>query len=140
MWIVIIIVVVACCAIAAAAAGKDEEEKKQTEAARPDAFIRLFSEEFPEFGNNLTFAKSEAAISAWEKTTKKYAYQRHLKLFDQTTLKDGTGGDKARRLAATETAKHISAEFLSFCEINVHQSYDGLSRAIKSSVTLAAKK
>jgi hypothetical protein len=142
MWILGVIAVIICCIIAAAMSdAQDAENKKsanQMAAKRPDAFIRLFSEEFPDFASQMTFSRSEAALRAWDAAVRSNDYTKHLMFFDKTKFKNAAAMREAARYVNRNVAAQISREFAEHAEQDPEATYLALRRAITSSLTLAA--
>lgn len=140
MWFWIIGAIVVCCVIAAFAQASEDEEKKKVAAKRPDAFIRLFSEEFPDFSGNITFAKAEAAIKAWDEAIASNHFTKHLKIFDKTKFKNDHAAKQAMNHVIHSVAQQISPEFTSYVMNKpLDESYASMRRAMDSSVTLAGQ-
>ncbi|NIZ59848.1 hypothetical protein DL239_02530 [Sedimentitalea sp. CY04] len=138
MWIWIIGAVVVCCIIAGVAQASEDDEKKKLAAKRPDAFVRLFSEEFPDFSGNITFAKAEAAIKKWDEAIVSYDFTKHQKLFDKTKFKNVDSANQAMSYLINCVAKEISIEFVEYIQKNsMEASYAAMRRAMDSSLTLA---
>lgn len=140
MWFWIIGAVIVCCIIAAVAQASEDEDKKKVAAKRPDAFIRLFSEEFPDFSGSITFAKAEAAIKAWDAAIASNSFTKHLRIFDNTKFKNDHAAKEAMDHVIHSVAQQISPEFVSYI-LNkpLSESYASMRRAIDSSVTLAGQ-
>lgn len=145
MWILIIIAVVICCIIAGISQSSEDAAEaesiriaNQIAAKRPDAFIRLFQEEFPNYAGTITFSKAEAAIREWERAADSKEYKRHLKMFNKGKFKNAHAAKTAMSYIVRCTASEISPEFLIYVDENpLEDSYMGIRRAIHSSNTLA---
>lgn len=140
MWIWIIGAAIVCCVVAAFAQAEEDEEKKKVAARRPDALIRLFSEEFPDFSGAVTFSKAEAAIKAWDTAIASYNYKKHLKIFDKKKFKNDNAAKQAMSHVTQSVAQEISPEFVSYLSNRpVDEAYASMRRAMDSSVTLAGQ-
>lgn len=146
IWFVIIAIVVICCIVAAfnesneeAAKAIEAQNDKQIAAKRPDAFIRLFSEEFPDFAGQLTFSKSEEIIQCWERISVSSDFRKHFKLFSKDEFKSPSNEQTAMRYIMLNVANNVSSDFEEYVNDNLKGSYAAMRRAINSSKTLAAQ-
>ncbi len=163
MWFWIITAAVICCVIGAIVENEEKKEAqaeqakiaqaeqakiaqaeqakitqdKKVSAKLPDAFIRLFSEEFPDFQNQITYSRAEAAIATWNNSVAADDYTRHLKFFNNNEFKNDVAHREAATYVVTNVAREISPELLEYAKNNPEQSYATLRRVIISSFTLA---
>ncbi|MEM7215182.1 MAG: hypothetical protein AAF423_06530 [Pseudomonadota bacterium] len=147
MWILIIVAIVICCIVAGiaqssedAATEQRDQNIRQIAAKRPDAFIRLFQEEFPDFAEDITFSKAESAIEEWNRALESNDYKQHLSFFNKSQFKDADAAQKARRFLMGNVANEISSEFLEHVLENpIEDSFNAMHRIIRSSLTLAGE-
>ena len=137
MWIWIIGAIVVCVVIAAFAQAQEDEEKKNVAAKLPDAFTRLFSEEFPNFSGNITFTKAEAAIKAWDTGFEDREYTKHKHWFREGYFKNEDAKLIAETYLVSKLAKEISHEFLAYVQENPVEGFNTVNRVIISSRTLS---
>ena len=140
-WIILIVAAGICSAISSAAEEEEkkntEKEKKLLEAKQPDALIRLFSEEFPDFGNDMTFSKAQEVLKTWNSVAASSDYKKHVKFFDNTSFKSEADCQLAMSYMMREIGGIISSEFREYANENVEYSYSTMRRAITASLTLA---
>lgn len=158
MWLLIIMGIFACWVISAIGnAAKDEEIANQSQtiavqsqeiaqinrqiaAKRPDAFIRLFKEEYPIFADALTFSKAEGAINTWNWALGQKGYTQHLTIFDKSKFKTDEAFLQAASFMSLQLAQEVSNEFRDYVLLApVEETYLTIRRIINSSYTLASQ-
>lgn len=136
-WLLVVGIVICICA-AIAAASDDEEKKKAAAAAKvPDAFARLFREEFPRFADQITYAKSEQFLRQYHAALSARPWTSRLKLFDKSRFKSEPDRAQALRYLAGATAGEISDDFRTFAINNPNEYFQTIQRVIASTNTLS---
>ncbi len=148
--IVAIVVVVICCMIS----GMNDNSKKavdiqnealadqqraiaaQAAAKRPEAFAKLFAEEFPDFAGEITYAKAQAMLLDWDKALKAKEYKRAL-TWSGKAYKDYHTGQKAKKYVLQRVGAHVSPAFLQQVENHVDESLAAMQRVVDSSLVLS---
>jgi hypothetical protein len=141
MWtfIGIVVVILICAGIAASSNQAEVEQKKllaSSAAKRPEAFQRLFAEEFPAFSSNVTYSKAEAILSTWTKAAESWDFKQHVTFFGGQ-FKDSDHHLLACKLMVARTASLISDEFASEAAKAPIDYYSTMHRIITSANTLS---
>ena len=109
----------------------------QAAAKRPEAFAKLFAEEFPEFASDITYAKAQACLRAYDQAVHSKEHRRSLN-WTGKKYKDYRSQKKAEKYILQHVAAHVSPEFQEYVESNMKNSWLAMKRVIDSSATLAS--
>ncbi len=142
----VFIAICACIALAvfgAIAQGEEENQLKvkavadAATAKRPDAYSRLFGEEFPGFAGQITFVKSESMIAASNNCLASPSFKKQLHWLNKDHFKSDEAAEIAMTELVTLTAQHVSPEFLEFAVQNKRDAYLKFIGILNSSATLS---
>jgi len=140
---IFIILVVICCIVASISQSNDENEKRQSillaekfAARMPDAFIRIFGEEFPEHASEITYSKAKGCIDAWNSTVTSKEYKKHISWIGNK-YKSPTHQRAGELLLARNVASQVSDKFLEQALADPDKFSETFQRAIKAAATLS---
>ena len=142
----VLIAICSCVALAvfgAIAQGEEENNLKAkaiTDAAtakRPDAYSRLFKEEFPEFANKITFVKSESMIAASSSCLASPYFKKQLHWLNKDQFKSEEAADLGMTELVNLTAQHVSPDFQAYALKNKRDAYLKFIGILNSSATLS---
>lgn len=143
MWIWLgIIFVIIVCAVVAAAIEDDKEQKEEelekiadTRSAKfPEVFKELFSEEYPQHSDDLTFVKSDQFIKKWQKTSTSKEFKKYLN-FKGTEFKNENARSIGAHQILKECASVISPDFSAHAIENPVETYERIEAIIESTST-----
>ncbi len=146
MGLVLIVLVCVCAAIAVGGGLAQGEEQnaltakalnQDAAAKRPDAFSRLFKEEFPEFADQISFVKSESMIRAYTAYGGSSQHKKHLHWLYTKNYKSDDAELQAKRELLEHCAPCVSPEFCDYALSDVLNVSEKIIGIFTSSATLS---
>ena len=116
-------------------AGAISQSEDKQAAKRPEVFRDLFSEEYPNYADEMTFVKAEQFLSAWDKVQKSFHFTYNYRNFMGNDFKDEVKRQEGSEYAIEQCGSSISSDFSSYALSNPVETYRRLEAIISSTDT-----